>query len=36
MNQVALSPGDDDRLARIAGEVKAMAAHFPAPGLPTR
>jgi glycine hydroxymethyltransferase len=33
IDQVAASPGDDDLLARIAGEVKEMCARHPAPGL---
>ena len=33
MDEVVQAPGDDARIARIAGEVKELCAGFPAPGL---
>jgi len=33
IDEVAQHPEDDDRLARIAGEVEALCRDFPAPGL---
>jgi glycine hydroxymethyltransferase len=33
MDEVATSPTDEARIARIAGEVKELCARFPAPGL---
>jgi len=34
MDEVVSNPEDEDRQARIAGEVKELCAQFPAPGIP--
>ena len=34
IGEVVAAPDDEARVARIAGEVKALCDHFPAPGVP--